>query len=59
MPSIPIEAADLCLALAENASTAKRRTLLDLAGRWLRKAPDEPGKQKLLDELAALQKPLC
>jgi hypothetical protein len=59
MSATPIEVADLCHALAENATVAQRRTLLDLAGRWLRKAPDEPSKHKLLGELAAMQKPLC
>jgi hypothetical protein len=57
MPSDSLEAAEVCLALGHSSTASQRRTLLDLAGRWLKKAPDEPGRRELLNELEAMQRP--
>jgi hypothetical protein len=56
MASQALQSADLCLWLAENAPPDQRRILLDLAARWLAKAPHDGEWAQLSAELSAWQR---
>ena len=54
-----LDSADLCLRLAETASPEQRRILLDLAAKWLAKAPQDAQWAQLSDELSAWKRTPC
>jgi len=57
MTSQALDSADICLWLAESAPPDQRRILLDLAARWLAKAPRDTEWARLSEELSAWRRP--
>jgi hypothetical protein len=58
MCSHELDMAEVCLRMAEEATGEQRRRLLDLAGKWLAKAPADLAKSRVASVIAAMRRPM-